>query len=199
MIIENLFPKPIGRINIKEKLNNKDVKYLTELEQRQNVSNTSSTDKYILNQKRLFKLKESIEENLNDFFTKIINPKNDVRLKITQSWVNWTKPGQYHHRHSHQNSFFSGCLYLAADEDKDKIVFFRNIYQPLNFPTKEWNLYNSESWWIPTGTGDLIFFPSNLAHMVQPVEGNKTRISVAFNSFPTGYIGDENDLNALYL
>ncbi len=35
--------------------------------------------------------------------------------------------------------------------------------------------------------------------MVQPVGGEDTRISLAFNTFPVGHIGDEDELTALYL
>jgi hypothetical protein len=35
--------------------------------------------------------------------------------------------------------------------------------------------------------------------MVQPVGGEDTRISIAFNTFPVGHVGDEDELTALYL
>ena len=69
----------------------------------------------------------------------------------------------------------------------------------IKFPPVKWNEYNSESWWFPVGTGELILFPSNLSHKVQPVEGSDTRISLAFNTFPVGHIGDEDELTALHL
>ena len=128
-----------------------------------------------------------------------ICPKNDVRLKITQSWLNWTKPGEYHHKHAHPNSLISGCFYVNAKKETDKIVFYKEIYQQIKFPPIAWNAYNSESWWYSIGTNDLIFFPSHLNHMVQPVGGEDTRISLAFNTFPIGHIGDESELTALYL
>lgn len=128
-----------------------------------------------------------------------ICPKNDVRLRITQSWLNWTKPGQYHHKHTHPNSLISGCFYVKANKETDKIFFYRDGYQRIKFPPVEWNTYNSESWWYPVGSGDLVFFPSSLTHMVQPVGGEDTRVSLAFNTFPIGYIGDEDELTALHL
>ncbi len=128
-----------------------------------------------------------------------ICPKNDVRLRITQSWLNWTKPGQFHHKHAHPNSLISGCFYVKANKSSDKIFVYNEGYQQIKFPPAEWNLYNSESWWFPIGTGDLIFFPSRLTHMVVPVEGDDTRVSLAFNTFPIGYVGDEDDLTALHL
>lgn len=196
MIIENLFPTPIGFFSYDGEV---DTKFLAEQEQRANEGNTSSVDRYILRQKKLGALTTFIEKCLFEYLTATINPKNDVRLRLTQSWLNWTKPGQFHHKHAHPNSVISGCFYVNADKANDKIYFYREEYKQIKFPPVEWNLYNSDSWWFPVGAGDLIFFPSNLTHMVQPVGGEDTRISLAFNTFPVGYVGDEDDLTALHL
>lgn len=196
MIIENLFPTPVGFFKYDGKV---DAKFLSEQKQRPNEGNTSSVDNYILKQKKLSDLTTFIEKCLFQYITATINPKNDVRLRITQSWLNWTKPGQFHHKHAHQNSVISGCYYVNADKDNDKIFFCRDKYQQIEFSPVEWNIYNSDSWWLPVGTGDLIFFPSDLIHMVQPVGGEHTRVSLAFNTFPVGYVGDEAGLTALHL
>ena len=44
-------------------------------------------------------------------------------------------------------------------------------------------MWNSESWWFPVKTGDVILFPSSLIHMVETKQGTNTRISLAFNVF----------------
>ena len=165
--------------------------------QRPNEGNTSSVDRYVL--KKSPDLMTFIEKSLHTYLMSTICPKNDVRLRITQSWLNWTKPGQYHHKHAHPNSLISGCYYVKANKETDKIFFYRDGYQQIKFPPIAWNAYNSESWWYSIGTNDLIFFPSHLNHMVQPVGGEDTRISLAFNTFPIGHIGDESELTALYL
>lgn len=196
MVIQNLFPKPIGFFNY-EGLFNKD--FIINQKQRPNEGNTSSEDKYILNHRELSDLRHFIEKSIHEYFMATYSPKNDVRLKITQSWINWSNPNQFHHKHSHPNSLISGCFYVNANKNTDKIYFYRDEYQQLKFPPIDWNMYNSESWWFPVGSGELILFPSSLLHMVQPVEGNDTRVSLAFNTFPIGIIGDENDLTALKL
>jgi uncharacterized protein (TIGR02466 family) len=196
MVIENLFPKPIGFFNYDGAL---DKEFLVNQPQRPNEGNTSSEDKYILNHNTVADLRQFIEKSLHEYFMATYNPKNDTRLKITQSWLNWSKPGQFHHKHAHPNSLISGCFYVNANKDSDKIYFYRDEYQPIKFPPIEWNQYNSESWWFPVGAGELVLFPSSLTHMVQTVEGDDTRISLAFNTFPVGIIGDENELTALQL
>lgn len=196
MIIENLFPIPIGFFTYNGEL---DRDFLLNQSQRPNEGNTSSEDKYLLKHKQLLNLRQFIEKSLHEYFMATYSPKNDAHLKITQSWLNWSKPGQFHHKHAHPNSLISGCFYLNAHKERDKIFFYRDGYQPIVFPPAEWNPYNSESWWYSVGTGDLVLFPSSLSHMVQPVEGEDTRISLAFNTFPIGVIGDENNLTALRL
>ena len=196
MIIENLFPIPIGFFKYDGELNRD---FLLTQPQRANEGNTSSEDKYLLKHKQLLNLRQFIEKSLHEYFMATYCPKNDTHLKITQSWLNWTKPGQFHHRHAHPNSLISGCFYLNARKESDKIFFYREGYQRLVLPPAEWNPYNSESWWYSVGTGDLILFPSSLTHMVQPVEGEETRISLAFNTFPIGFLGGEDELTALRL
>lgn len=199
MIIENLFPTPIGMFKFEEGLTPEQIEFLTNQDQRPNDGNTSSVDKYILKQKSLANLTTFIEKSLHEYLMATHCPKNDVRLRITQSWLNWTKPGQFHHKHAHPNSLISGCFYVNANKETDKIFFYNDKYKRIKFPPVEWNVYNSESWWYPVGTGDLIFFPSELSHMVQTVGGEETRISLAFNTFPVGYVGDEDELTALHL
>lgn len=199
MIIENLFPIPIGFFKYDEGLTEAQKIFMLDQPQRPNTGNTSSEDRYLLKQKKLGSLTTFIEKCAHDYLMATFNPKNDVRLRITQSWLNWTKPGQFHHKHAHPNSLISGCFYLNADKNNDKIFFYKDAYQSIKFPPVEWNIYNSESWWFPVGTGDLVFFPSNLTHMVMPVGGEDTRVSLAFNTFPVGYVGDEDDLTALHL
>lgn len=194
MVIENLFPTPIGFFQYDGKI---DTDFLANQDQRPNDGNTSSVNKYIL--KKLPDLATFIDKCVHEYLMATICPKNDVRLRVTQSWLNWTKPGQFHHKHAHPNSLISGCFYVNADKKNDKIFFYKDGYQQIKFPPIEWNAYNSDSWWYPVGTGDLIFFPSSLTHMVQPVGGEDTRISLAFNTFPVGYVGSEDELTALHL
>lgn len=199
MIIENLFPTAVGFFKFEDGLTDEQKTFLIEQDQRPNEGNTSSVDKYLLKHKKLANLTTFIEKCAHEYLMATICPKYDARLRITQSWLNWTKPGQFHHKHAHPNSLISGCFYVNAHKDSDKIFFYREGYQRIKFPPIEWNSYNSESWWYPVGTGELVLFPSELTHMVEPVGGDDTRISLAFNTFPIGSIGEEADLTALYL
>ena len=101
------------------------------------------------------------------------------------------------HKHSHTNSFLSGVLYIHAERDIDKITFHDREYRQICFPSSEYDGMNSESWWFPVGTGDIIVFPSETVHSVEPVEADEVRISLAFNTFLNGTLGCKDRLTEL--
>jgi len=198
-MIHNLFPTAVGIYKLDRDLTDKEIDFIKGQDTRPNMGNTTSTDNTILRNKPLIKIRDFIETSIADYFKTIHNPKHDVSLKITQSWVNYTEPGQWHHKHAHPNSYISGVFYPQANRETDKIYFYRDGFQMIKLPPQEWNLWNSESWWFEVGTGDLVLFPSSLTHMVETVKGSDTRISLSFNTFPVGNIGEEVDLTGLKL
>jgi len=199
MIIENLFPIPIGFFKYDQMLSDESLRYISELKESKNLGNTRSEETHILRNKCLSSLKQYIEKSLHEYFITTYQPKYDVRMKITQSWLNWNKPGEWHHLHSHPNSFISGCFYVNADKKTDKIFFHKEKCDLIKIEPIEWNIYNSDKWWFPIETGNLILFPSYLKHSVEPVVGIETRISIAFNTFPLGNVGNELSLSGLHL
>jgi len=198
-VLHNLFPTPVGIYKLDRDLTEKEVDFIKGQETRPNMGNMTSVNNTLLRHKQMTKLRDFIETSLADYFTTVYNPKHKVDLKITQSWSNYTEPGQWHHKHEHPNSFVSGVFYPQANRETDKIYFYRSGFQQIKFPPENWNVYNSESWWFEVGTGDLILFPSSLTHMVETVQGDQTRISLSFNTFPVGNIGEEVSLTGLQI
>ena len=198
-MIHNLFPKPVGIYKLGRDLTEQELAFIKNQKARPNMGNMTSEDNAILKNKELTKLRDFVETSVADYFKTIHNPKHNVSLRITQSWCNYTQPGQYHHKHEHPNSFVSGVFYPQANKETDKIYFCRDDFQMIKFSPQEWNIWNSESWWFEVGTGDLVLFPSSLTHMVEAVQGDQTRISLSFNTFPVGVVGEEMDLTGLKL
>jgi len=199
MISHNLFPTPVSFFELGRELSVKESEFLLNLEQKSNENNATSKERCLLDDPKLASLREFIEASVSMYFKEIYSPKNKVNLRITQSWVNYTKPGQKHHRHNHANSFISGVFYIKANKETDRIHFFKGGYQQIKLPVDQWNSYNSESWWLPVGTGELILFPSSLTHMVEEVKGEDIRVSMSFNTFPVGHVGSDANLSGLYL
>ncbi|NDJ15538.1 MAG: hypothetical protein EBY17_30920, partial [Acidobacteriia bacterium] len=67
VIIENLFPTPIGFFKFEEGLTETQKTFLSEQDQRPNDGNTSSVDKYILKQKKLANLTTFIEKCAHEY------------------------------------------------------------------------------------------------------------------------------------
>ena len=127
---------------------------------------------------------------------------NHINFKITQSWINLCQPGSLgHHEHRHSNSFISGVFYVSADDSYDQISFINPLLldRDLVLGKGQSNCFNSEEWHYPVKTGRLVLFPSYQHHFVQPLKGDKNRISLAFNVIPCGSIGEACDLNELRL
>lgn len=198
-MINNLFPTPVGVYKLDRNLTEKEITFIKNQDTLANTGNLRSKNCKILRNKLLIKLRDFIETSLADYFKTIYNPKFQVSLQITQSWVNYTEPGQFHHKHAHPNSFISGVFYPQANREIDKIIFFRDGFDMIKLPPDEWNIWNSNSWWFEVGTGDLVIFPSHLSHTVETVKGEQTRISLSFNTFPVGDIGEEMTLTGLKL
>lgn len=199
MIINHLFPTPVAEFKLGRDLSEVERGYLLNLETRKNQANNISVDNYILNKPELHSLTGFLNNSLQTYFNTVYAPKHDVDLCITQSWVNYTKPGQFHHKHEHPNSFVSGVFYIQASKETDKLHFFKENYQQIRITPKEFNLHNSQSWWLPAVTGTLYLFSSSLVHMVEEVKGEDIRISLSFNTFPKGIVGDEQGLTGLKL
>ncbi len=199
MNLHGLFAQPVGFFDLGRPLSDEEKFFLMELEQRPNMGNRTSANNFVLRDKLMTSLRGWMEDCVAEYFKATTNPKHDVTLRLTQSWVNYSEPGQYHHKHAHPNSFLSGCFYPQADKELDKLYFFNEPYHRIKIHSEDFNVYNSDSWWLPVGTGDIVIFPSSLTHMVEQVVASNTRISLSFNTFPVGYVGNDDSLTGLHL
>lgn len=194
-----LFPVPLFRTSIEREFSEEELNLLKNLEYRPNALNISSQDHYVLEHPEMVDIKKFITAAVNSYLDNIICPMYDLELYITQSWTNSTIKGKAHHQHRHPNSIVSGVLYLNAIEGVDRIIFhnrWRDM-ENLSIPTHRYNDFNTESVTIGVKTGDLIIFPSTLYHSVPPKEDDVERVSLAFNTFARGVIGDGNTLTEL--
>ena len=199
MITQPLFPDPVYISKLDRALTKKELKTINgyKKETYKNQGNITSNDNYVLENKTLKNLKEDIHVSILDYFDKVICTTNSITPYITQSWLNYTQPNQYHHRHYHSNSYASGILYIDADKEVDSVVFFKMDHVTLELSVTKHNMYNASSWKFPVAPGDLFIFPSRLHHAVEKKKGTNTRVSLSFNVFFKGEIGLKSDLTAL--
>jgi uncharacterized protein (TIGR02466 family) len=196
-----IFPVPVYFSELERDFTKKELKFFdkNKLTTYPNSGNITSEDAYILDNSELADLKSECMVAVQRYVDNIMSFKSTVQPYITQSWLNFTETGQYHHKHAHSNSIISGVIYVNADEENDKIYFYNEGYKQIKPQINEWNLYNSESWYFTVKTGQVVLFPSNLTHMVQTKAGDNTRISLAFNVFLKGTIGVDRELTELKL
>ena len=202
--IHGVFPTPVYIVKRDTNLTNKEEKEIRKIIKEgmyKNAGNSTSNNSYIFNDK-LKNIKQFCEEQLNIYVKEVINPREELDFYITQSWLNITKPGGYHHGHSHQNSIISGVFYITTEED-DKITFTdpnNKVRELIKFEFKEFNLWNSATWFFPSNNNELLLFPSWLNHKVDTNEKATTdRISISFNTFVRGTLGSRKELTELIL
>ena len=202
--VHGIFPCPVYIAKRDTSLSPKEEKEIRKVVKEgmyRNVGNSTSDNSYIFNGK-LKKIKQFCEQHIKIYVKEIISPKEELDFYITQSWLNITKPGEHHHAHSHQNSIISGVFYILTEED-DTIKFLdpnAKLKGLIKFEEKEYNLWNSTTWFFPSVTNELVLFPSWLDHKVDTNEKATTdRISISFNTFVRGTLGNRKELRELIL
>jgi len=189
-----LFSSPVFSLNLSGQY---DVDGLTSavkaVEWRENHSNSMSETVNWLDSSPI---KSLIEDNLNFYFYKVLCASQEIKIYITDSWLNCNKPGEQHHRHNHPNSIVSGVFYIDTDQYTGNIVFNSSHYSNIEIETTESNIYNSKTWSLSPMPGTLILFPSSLEHSVTKNQSVKDRISLSFNTFISGTIS-RNPLSSL--
>jgi uncharacterized protein (TIGR02466 family) len=200
MVTHELFPVIVGEYNLNRDFSDNEKETFRSLnEMKYNIGNLTTTNRNILEIKNLKNLKNKLTECASDYINKIIKPKSNINSYITQSWINFTNRGQYHHKHNHSNSFLSGVLYIHANKELDRITFHNGRYSQIDVQPMEYNRLNSSSWKIGVNTKDIFIFPSHLIHEVETSINEDSRISLSFNIFISGKIGDYFDMTELYL
>lgn len=201
MEIFPLFAVPVMKSKLLRELTAEelDIVYTMGERVRPNSGNLTSENHFVLNDAGLSSIKEFIESGIKEYFDKIIVPEGEVEPFITMSWLNFTDKNGYHHKHTHGNSVISGVFYISVDKDVDKIFFYNEKHRNIELTAKEYNPYNSPVWWLPIANNELILFPSDLPHAVDTVTTDTTRISLSFNVFVRGEIGNALNLKWLKL
>jgi uncharacterized protein (TIGR02466 family) len=159
--------------------------------------NRQSEDTFVLDKPELSNIRAFIESKIHKFVTEIMSSKD--QLVITQSWVNKSGKGESHHEHVHPNSMVSGVWYPVISEKLPPIQFRSKAQRDVSLSTEKYNNFNSATFLLPMKAGELIIFPSNLTHSVPANQSETERISLSFNTWVKGSLGDINSLTYLPL
>ena len=197
--IEGIFATPIYRAkidNIPLNFQQMTQKFINEGMEK-NYANYVSKDKYVLNQPDAKEVKDFCQHHLENFYRTVFgDTSTKTEKEITQSWYNMNRKGEFHHEHTHQNSIVSGVFYInTSQEDVIKFIDFKydqiNVYDTDSIQTP----FNSVETPFKVSTGDLLMFPSSTHHSVPIIkEDNNIRISMAFNTFIRGTVGENHKM-----
>ena len=195
----NLFAVPVAKSPIGRNYTDSELKYIeSQLEHPSKaIDNYASPNKNVLADDELKDLQTIIQQHLDNYFKAVYNTSNNVALQITQSWLTLSRKGESHHSHTHPNSVVSGVLYVNV-AGNDGINFYRNEENLwFELEPSETNYYNSYKIHVATKVGDLVLFPSSVKHGVNKVTEDIKRVSLSFNTFFSGEMGNPEFSNAL--
>ena len=195
----NLFAVPVAKSPIGRNYTDSELKYIESQLERPSkaIDNHASPNKNVLAHDELKDLQTIIQQHLDNYFKAVYNTSNNVALQITQSWLTLSRKGESHHSHTHPNSVVSGVLYVSV-AGNDGINFYRNEENLwFELEPSETNYYNSYKIHVATKVGDLVLFPSSVKHGVNKVTEDIKRVSLSFNTFFSGEMGNPEFSNAL--
>ena len=157
-----------------------------------NTISESSKDTQILNNKSFKFLKKIIEKEFNTYKNNVLHYHN-TDFKITTSWIARSQPGQASNYHNHSNCMYSGILYLATPINCGGISFLNYFdKQTIKIIPTKYTLHNSKEFTFNPKAKTICFFPSEVHHKILPNHSNEVRLSLAFNFFPTGQLGNSD-------
>jgi uncharacterized protein (TIGR02466 family) len=198
--IQPIFPKPLGILQMDKAVSKKILEFSIskEIELTKNIGgNSISKNVYILDNDELSDIKKVLTDSVNQYFKEIINPDQDMKLYITNSWINANKNGETHHPHKHPNSIVSAVFYIDTCEEDTLSFMNKNneIFGNFSFGSTHPTSWLADDWKIHAKTDTLIMFPSSLPHYVNPRPNTctGTRVSLSFNTWFKGTIGDGED------
>ena len=118
--INPLFPIPAVVINIGRSFTKSELQLLLSnvpMGKNEGETNHRSKDFYLFDTfaEELNDIKSFCEHELERYLKEIEGIDTDrATLRITQSWLNRTKPQEHHHSHYHRNSYLSGVFYITC-------------------------------------------------------------------------------------
>ena len=201
-MIEHLHGLPVQREHTPFRLTDDELSVITSDKSTEFwVHNSGTKTSYLLNDNRLSRVKNFINERMDDYIENVIEIKD--KFVMRQSWGTITKKGERHHLHQHPNTIFSSVFYVSSEGKKSGNFVFD--FQPsglmerwmLNFTIKNYNPFNSNTWEYVVKTGDLIIFPAWMYHYTRKNTSDKDRIIIGANYFVEGVLGSTGNFDKI--
>ena len=191
--ILKLFPQPVFKYQIEnyQKINEDLVKYIYELNKKDNVGVQKSNINGWHSKPFDFKEKENIPNKfyahinnyIKDVFSKFGWEYNETKVICTSMWAIINKKGNFNIEHTHPNNYLSAAYYVKApDNCGDFKATNPNILnRHVRAKAEKANELNSNSVSIKINEGDLLIFPAYLPHSVEENKSDEDRVIISFN------------------
>tara|TARA_R100001443_G_C3297027_1_gene164285 strand:- start:70 stop:687 length:618 start_codon:yes stop_codon:yes gene_type:complete len=185
-----MFPVPVWVTSFKDDYSS-EFEWMKKLDW--GMTDQTSVNNYVLDDPILADLRSFIELSITKYTSEIF--RYEQEFFITQSWVNKKSKGVAHHEHRHPNSIVSGVWYPHISKDTSPILFSNLHEKNIVVEPVEYNDFNADSYKLLVNSGSLILFPSYVKHSVPPNQCDEDRMSLSFNTWTKGSLGDKNSLN----
>jgi hypothetical protein len=191
--VYSLFPTPVYSAQFESEFTVEELEFIS-TESNYDTANLelnpiiSSNSTSVLNSPEMSRINNFIKLHLDNFSKTVMCIDNP--LFATMSWLNKTVQGKSHYQHHHVNSIITGVFYFTDNPAPIDVHVNRNVISsPLKMFPNHYNEFNSHKNTLNIRKGDLILFPSYLEHSTQVTTSIVNRISLSFNTWVSGEIG----------
>ena len=179
-------------------------KNVSQLKLIENLENNITEEKDMCKIPEFAQLREALKNESVDYLRNfwMDDPTHSFEdLQITESWANQSIKGESHHLHMHPFSVVSGVMFLNDTPDNLNLTFEneassvpywrsgvrRDYHQLSNIidNDNETNLKNH-----------IVLFLSTTGHLVAPVQGDTPRVTISWNTFWKGRVGNINSMGS---
>ena len=120
-----MFPQSVYVSEHKHEVTENEFDYIRDLPTRNNgPANSVTLSDQVLEAEQLKNIKDFCQKNIEQYAYEVLCIKKDIEFYITQSWANYSKKGQFHPQHRHNNSIISAVFYVNQVKDSP-IRFFK--------------------------------------------------------------------------
>lgn len=131
-------------------------------------------------------LADEFKNNFSEIHDVIVNCVDEIgkdtqsTYALDNSWVNINRKNNFNTSHIHPQSSISGCVYLKTNLNSGRLIFQNPS------PSQHYNINDTVDGFFGVyrcvpAVGEVIIFPSYLAHYVEPNNSEDVRVSIAFN------------------
>jgi uncharacterized protein (TIGR02466 family) len=179
----------------------KSIKEIAETQVYRDDYKLSITDSdYLID--KLPMLKDNIIHHTNNFLYNVLDIREDFKYYFPDSWFVRVLPGGTGSLHNHNNSLFSGIVYIDTQENSGDLVFEKldKASTPSitpEIPYKNNNIFNTLDYLVKPKKGDILIFPSYLYHQITINLSSNVRYSFAFNILPIEYKCDKPGMKVI--